>query len=135
MSKTRLKLAEIIAEKTFKGGSSKSLNKQVAAYLLESVKVGDLSSIIRDVQARWADMGRVEVIASSAYELDEAAKREIKQAVKAVYPKAKEIIINEERDDQVLSGVKLELANAQLDLTAEAKLKRFRHITAKKGTI
>jgi F0F1-type ATP synthase delta subunit len=135
MTKSRLKLANLIAERTIKNGASASFTKEVAAYLLETGKTDELSSIIRDVQAKWADLGRVEVIVSSSHSLDAAAKDEIKKAVLSVYPNAKQVIINEVRDDQVLSGVKLDLANSRLDLTAEAKLKRFRHLTAKKGTI
>jgi F0F1-type ATP synthase delta subunit len=133
MSKTRLKLAQLIAEKTLKDGLSKKFSQQVAAYLIENGNTDEIGSIIRDVQSIWADKGRVEVIASSAYPLNDSAKAEIKLAVKSVYPDAKQIIINEVRDEQVLSGVKLDLANIQLDLTAESKLKQFRHLTTRKG--
>jgi F0F1-type ATP synthase delta subunit len=135
MSKSRVKLASFIADETLKGGASKNFTKAVAAYLLETGDIDDLSSIIRDVQAVWAENGRVEVIASTAHDLDEVARQEIKQAVMSVYPNAKQVIINEVQDDQVLGGVKLNLADTQLDLTAESKLKQFRHLTAKKGTI
>jgi F0F1-type ATP synthase delta subunit len=135
MSKSRVKLASLIADTTLKGEAPKNFTKEVAAYLLDTGDIDDLSSIMRDVQALWAENGRVEVVASSAYALDEAARNEIKQTVMAVYPNAKQVIINEVRNDQVLSGVKLNLANTQLDLTAESKLKQFRHLTTKKGTI
>jgi F0F1-type ATP synthase delta subunit len=127
---SRLKLADIIAQRTLKSGNSKKFSQEIAAYLLETGQVDELSSVIRDIQAIWSDQGHVEVIARSAYPIDAAATAEITKSIKSVYPNAKQVIINEVRDENILSGVKLDLANLQLDLSAESKLNKFRQLTA-----
>ena len=54
---------------------SKEYAREVAAYLLSEGRVGELDSLMRDVQAKWANKGYVEVLARSAYPLTETVKR------------------------------------------------------------
>ena len=125
----RTKISNHIAELTLSKGSTKNVGKRVAAYLLSENRVGELDSILRDVQAAWAEAGYVEVIARSAHPLTASIKKEINDRVKKVYPAAKEIIVTEQTDPDVIGGVKLELPNKQLDLTVEAKLNKFKQLT------
>lgn len=129
MKTPRTKIASTIADRTLKGGSSAGLAKEVAAYLLAEGRVGELDSVLRDVQADWAKAGYVEVLAASAFPLSADVRTNITKQVKSIYPDAKQVIVTEVPDPQVIGGVRLSLANQQLDLSVEAKLNKFKQIT------
>jgi F0F1-type ATP synthase delta subunit len=119
----------LIADRTLNRGSSKQLSKEVAAYLLSERRVSELGSILRDVQADWAESGFVEVIASSAHPLTDELKTEIASQIKKLYPDANQVLVTEQHDPEVIGGVRLALANHQLDLSIEAKLNKFKQLT------
>ena len=129
MKAPRTKLAQTVADRTLKDGVTKQFSKEVAAYLLTERRVNELDSILRDVQADWAVAGHVEVVATSAHPLTPAIQTEIKRQVEKLYPRAKQIIIVEVRDPEIRGGVRLSLANQQLDLSVEAKLNKFKQLT------
>lgn len=129
MKQSRTKLAGAIADRTLKSGSSKKLNREIAAYLMSEDGVSELDSIMRDVQAYWAEAGHVEVIARSAHAIPAATEAKIVKQVKSLYPQAKKIVVTSVLDPNVLGGVQLSLANQQLDLSVEAKLNRFKQLT------
>jgi len=130
MKQPRTKIARVIAERTLKSGVSKKFSNEVAAYLLSEGRVNELDSVLRDVQADWAEAGHVEVLAASAHELTSAVKADITKQVKRLHPDAKRIIVTEVRDPAVIGGVRLSLANQQLDLSVQAKLNRFKQLAA-----
>ncbi len=130
MKTPRTRIAQTIADMTLKSGSSKKLSQEIAAYLLGERRVNELDSVLRDVQADWAEAGFVEVVASSAFPLSAATKADITKQIQKLYPNAKQIIVTEAHDPEVIGGVKLALANQQLDLTIEAKLNKFKQLTA-----
>lgn len=129
MKQPRTKIARLVADRTLKAGSSKQLAREVAAYLLSERRVSELNSLLRDVQADWADAGFVEVIAASAHPLTASVKTDIAAQVKAVFPKAEQVIVTEVHDPEVIGGVRLSFANRQLDLSVEAKLNKFKQLT------
>jgi F0F1-type ATP synthase delta subunit len=132
MKQSRAKLARTIANQTLKDGSNPQLNKEVAAYLLSERRVAELDSLLRDVQADWAQSGYVEVLAYSAHELDAAVRQAIEREVKKLYPAANKIVVTSSYDPEIIGGVKLVIANQQLDLSIEGKLNKFKQITAGK---
>lgn len=132
MKAPRTRIASAIADRTLKSGASRGLAKEVAAYLLAEGRVGELDSVLRDVQADWAEAGHVEVLAASAHSLSADVRSNITKQVKALYPAAKQIIVTEVLDPEVIGGVRLSLANQQLDLSVEAKLNKFKQLTAGK---
>ena len=129
MKQSRTKLAQTIADTTLKNGNTKKYGQEIAAYLLSEGRVSELDSILRDVQADWAAAGHVEVVATSAHPLTAEIKAEIERQVRALYPTANAIVINETYDPEVLGGVRLSLPNQQLDLSIEAKLDKFKQLT------
>jgi len=129
MKASRTKLASTIADRSLKGESGDKLAQEVAAYLLSEGRVSELNSVLRDVQADWAQQGYVEVLAASAHELSSDVKASITRQVKALYPNAKQIVVTEVHDPAVVGGVRLSLANQQLDLSVEAKLNKFKQLT------
>jgi F0F1-type ATP synthase delta subunit len=129
MKTPRTTVARIITDKLGKQ-SATQLSREVAAYLLENNRVGELDSLLRDVQQQRADAGTVEAVAVSAYPLTDKVRSDIEVRVKAAVPSAKSIIISEQLDPDMVGGVRLELANQQLDLSIRAKLNRFKQLTA-----
>lgn len=125
----RTRIASVIADRTLKSGSDKGFAKEVAAYLLAEQRVSGLDSIMRDVMDDWSKAGYLEVLAYSAHPLTEELKSEITARIKAVSPEAKQIVITEQHDGSVIGGVRLKLANRQLDLSIENKLNRFKQLT------
>jgi F0F1-type ATP synthase delta subunit len=125
----RSKISNYIAETSLKDGVSKKLGKEIAAYLLYENRTSDLDSILRDVRQNWADNGQVEVIAVSAFKLSDKVIIDIKKQISKLYPNAKKIIVTEQHDPSVIAGVRLELANQQLDLTVLSKLNKFKQLS------
>jgi len=128
MKQPRAKLARLIADKTLRGGPSRRFATEVAAYLLSERRVNELDSVLRDVQADWAEAGQVEVIARSAHPLTAGAKADIIKRLKPLYPQAKRISVNEVHDSSVIGGVRLNLADKQLDLSIRSMLDTFKQL-------
>lgn len=128
MKAPRTRLARLIADTTLKQGVSRRLNKEVAAYLLTEGRVAELDSLLRDVQADWAEAGHVEVTARSAHPLTSSVRNDIKREVKKVHPGAQTIVINEVNDPDIVGGVRLNLPNRQLDLSIRTKLNMFKRL-------
>jgi F0F1-type ATP synthase delta subunit len=129
MKTSRTRVAQTIADRTLRDGSKKKLSQEIAAYLLTERRVGDLDSLLRDVQADWAEAGFVEVLAASAHPLTATVRANIEKRIKSLYPGAKRVIVTEVHDPEVIGGVRLSLANQQLDLSIEAKLNKFKQLT------
>jgi F0F1-type ATP synthase delta subunit len=130
MKASRQRIAKVIADNTLRDGNNKRLASQIAAYLLSEGRTEDLSSIVRDVQDNWAKSGYVEVNAISAFPLDNTVRSEIKNEVKNVYKDAREVIITETIEPEVVGGVRLELPNYQLDLSIRSELNKFKQLAA-----
>lgn len=129
MKTPRSRIAGAIADRSLKKGFNKRYAREVAAYLLVNRRVGDLDSILRDVQADWAAAGYLEVIAASAHPLTAGLKAEIARRARVLYPSAKRVVVTEVNDPSVIGGVSLSLPGKQLDLSVEAKLNRFKQLT------
>lgn len=133
MKTSRHKIADFLAERSLQPGvDSEKLSREIAAYLLETGRTGELSSLSRDIMQRRAEQGAVEVTAISAHPLTGDLRKEIKDKIRVFYPQAKRISINESVDPEMLGGVRLELANEQLDLSVRSKLNRFKQLTSGK---
>jgi len=127
MKQPRTKLARLVADKTLQSGLSRRFIKEVAAYLLTERRVNELDSVLRDVQLDWAKAGHVEVIARSAHALTPSAKTGIARRLKPLYPHAR-ITITPVLDPSVVGGIRLNLADRQLDLSVRSKLDRFKQL-------
>jgi len=133
MKAPRTRIASTIAGRTLKGDDVKRVSREVAAYLLSEGRVNELNSVLRDVQADWAKAGYVEVLASSAHPLTADTKRDIEAQVRGLFPQAEQIVVTEVHDPTVIGGVRLSLANQQLDMSVESKLNKFKQLTEAKS--
>lgn len=128
MKQSRVKIARVIADRALKKGVNKHLSKEVAAYLLNERRGDELDSIMRDVQADWAETGHVEVLARSASPLSATVRNDISRLVKRLAPEARRVLVTEIRDPEVIGGLRLDLANRQLDLSVQSKLNKFKQL-------
>ena len=126
----RHQIAHLLAQKSLQNVPAKKLAKEIASYLLSERRTAEIESIVRDIMQYRADQGIVEVHAVYAHPLTDAIRKSIKADVREIYPQAKQIIINEEQDESVVAGIKLELANQQLDASVRSKLNRFKQLTS-----
>ena len=124
----RHELAKVLASK-LADVPVKKLGEAIAAYLLTEGRTGELDSLLRDIQQYRTDQGTVEVTAVSAHELSPQVRKDIETQVRQLYPAARHIIISPQLDADAIGGVRLELANQQLDLTVRGKLNRFKQLT------
>lgn len=129
MKTPRVRIASAVADTTLKGGVSKQYARELAAYLLAERRVGELDSLLRDVQADWAAKGHVEVIARSARPLSDEARQDITARIRPLFPAADKLVVTGVADPSVIGGVQLYLADRQLDLSVEGKLNKFKQLT------
>lgn len=133
MKTPRHRIADFLAERSLDPSvDAKKLSREIAAFLLETGRSGELSSLARDIMQRRADQGVVEVTAVTAHPLTSDLRQDIKDKIRAFYPQAKRISINDVIDPNLLGGIRLELANDQLDLSVRSKLNRFKQLTSGK---
>lgn len=107
----------------------KKFAREVAAYLLSTGRTGQLDSLARDMVKERVSDDIVEVTAVSAHVLTDAVRADIRAQVERLYPNAKQIIINDRVDANVVGGVRLEFPEQQLDLSVRNKLNRFKALT------
>jgi F-type H+-transporting ATPase subunit delta len=125
----RHQLATILAQQSLQSTSVLQFSQEIAAYLLVENRVGQLDSLLRDIMQYRADHGIVEVLASSAHPLTGLVRADIASQIRRQYPSATQIIISEQLDPTIIGGVRLELANEQLDLSVRSKLNHFKQLT------
>ena len=125
-------IAASLAQRSLGSVNGPRFASEIAAYLLSQHRTSELESLLRDMMQYRADHGTVEVIATSAHPLDTTGKADVEAQVRKLYPEAKRVIITAEHDASVVGGVRLQLANQQLDLSVRAKLNRFKQLTAGK---
>jgi len=135
MKTPRSHIAPVLAGLTLKSGvNAQQLSQEIAAYLLDENRTGELDSLLRDVVAYRADKGVVEVTAVAAHELPDSVKLDIEKLVREQFKDVKQIIINQRIDASVVGGVRLELVDQQLDMTVRNKLNRFKELTTVERT-
>lgn len=127
MKSTRKDLANVIA--THKGADAKLLAREIAAFLIESRQTASLESLLRDVMAYREANGQVEAEVTAAHDLSDAVLAEVRQLVQSQKPGAKKVSVFPVHDQAVIGGIKVRLANEQLDLTVRAQLDTFKRLT------
>ncbi|MDB5169395.1 MAG: synthase delta subunit [Candidatus Saccharibacteria bacterium] len=130
MKTPRHVIAAALAQRSLGNVNTPKFAEEIAAYLLSEHRISELDSLLRDIMQYRADHGIVEVIAISAHSLTAQINNDIEAQMRELYPNAKKIIITPELDATAVGGIRLELANQQLDLTVRNKLNLFKQLTA-----
>ncbi len=129
MKASRKRIAKVIVVHMQKGNLSESYIREIASFLLAEKRTGELSSLLRDIQAARAEAGFVEVIAASAHPLSAEATQSVRAQVEKLYPSAQQIVVSQKSDPRLIGGVKVSLSESQLDFTIAAKLNKFKQLT------
>jgi len=133
MSFDRYSLAKILAQKTLiPGVDSKKLSYQIAAYLLDNNLIDQLDSLIRDMKLIRQENGVVDVLVTSAHPVNQLLDRKIHDLIQKSYSSAREIIIENVIDSNLIGGLKIELASSALDLSLASSLNRIVSLTKQK---
>ena len=121
-------LAQAIAERTLHITDDKLLAREIAAYLLEERRTNELESILRDIMQFRGAHGVLEATIISAHEISETVRGEVTQLLNAAYPSAKTIHVAHRQDVTVIGGIRIDMANEQLDMTVASKLATFKRL-------
>jgi F0F1-type ATP synthase delta subunit len=126
---SRTQLAQVIAQRTMEVQDLSLLAQEVAAFLLENNQVNELESLMRDVLAYRQAHGILEANVATAHDLNIDVQKEVAALLKEHYPQAKQVIVRQTHDDSIVGGLKVDLANEQLDMSVRAKLDTFKRLT------
>lgn len=122
---SRRKLADHAAARLSKGDSASSVMKELAAYLIDTRRTSELELVVRDIEAALADDGTVLVRTTSARPLSSEAKDAVEAFVGHEYGTSAKVVLQEQIDESVIGGVKLETPDKQLDATIKTKLEKL----------
>lgn len=117
-SATRKDIARAVAAQLDAGKKSHLIAKELAQYLIEERRSGELEAIMRDVQAlRHESADVLEADVTSAFPLTAQTKAQIAKLLPA-----QKVIMNEHIDPSVLGGVRVEAGGTLLDATIRKQL-------------
>lgn len=126
----RSDLAVVLAERTMTIDDSKLLAKEIAAYLLTQNRTSELESILRDIMQYRIERGIVEAVAVGAHEMGDQVLKDVEDVLRQEYPKAKQVIVRKRLDPELVGGVRVKMANEQLDMSVHAKINTFKRLIA-----
>lgn len=128
MKLARKKLALEIARRI---KANQPVASEVAAYLIDTNNASELNSLLRDVAIIRADQeGVVELTATTAFPLSAEQTSEVRELVKKQFKSARQVVIHNQINPDVIGGVSLDMPHANLDLTIRAKLNKLKALTA-----
>jgi F0F1-type ATP synthase delta subunit len=123
MAKTkRTEVAAVIANLMAQDQPEAKLSQQVAAYLVDAHQTKDLDAILRDVLTARAKSGVVEADITTAFPLSSEVRAQVQKLLRQEYPDAQQFVLQESVEPEVLSGIRIQTPDRQLDETARGKL-------------
>ena len=125
MKLSRRKLSAHATSRLLKGDDTKSVMKQMAAYLVDAGRTRELELIVRDIEAHLLASGTALVTVVSARPLSAEAKQSVNTLVTTKRPDVKKVILREDIDESVIGGVRIELPGGIADFTVKAKLDKL----------
>lgn len=125
MALSRRKLADQAARRIAAGESKTAVLKELAAYLIDTGRKSEADLLVRDIETALAERGIVVGTVVSARPLTAEAKKSIDSFVKHHYDGVKSVVLRERVDESVIGGIRLELADKQLDVTVVNKLDKL----------
>ncbi len=126
MAKTkRTEIAAAIANLVATTKDKKALAQAIAAYLVSQHQTKELDAIMRDVMTERAKNGVIEAQLTTAFPLSSGVKQQVEKLLQTEYPDAKELVYQQQVRPEVLSGIKIQTPDKQLDETARGKLNQL----------
>lgn len=118
----RTELAKIINKLISRSSNQKELAREIAGYLVSTHQIGQAEAILRNIESLRAKDGLIEANVTTAFPLTATLAKQVEATLRAEYSGAKQIILDNQVDPTVLSGVAVETIDKQMDQTARGKL-------------
>lgn len=119
---SRRSISSYIADQLIAGETTeKDIATQLAAYLIDTRRTKEATTILRDIDHYLADKGHVLGTITSAFSLD-ASTKELLEAYAKRQTGASYVNLDEITDPSVLGGVKITLPGKELDATIARQL-------------
>lgn len=118
---SRRTVSRYVARRLIAGDNSKKLATLVAAYLIDTRRTHELTSLLDDIATALADEGYVNSTVTVAHELSDDVKAALEQFAKNETGATK-VLLETEVDPSVLGGFRLSLPGAELDTTIKHQL-------------
>jgi F0F1-type ATP synthase delta subunit len=100
-----------------------------AAYLVSERRSKDRDAIMHDLLELRAAQGTVEAVATSAHDLNDTVRRELKLILSEQFKPGTKVALHEVSDPAAIGGVRVEAPDLQLDLTIKHRLQQFASAT------
>ncbi len=94
---------------------------EIASVLLDERRTRDVAAVLRAVERELESRGKVQVTVTSAHEVSEAVKIRLAELMGVENPVFETVI-----DKSVIGGVKAQAGEQQIDLTARARINKFK---------
>ncbi len=114
---SRRKLAKFVADRSDSSKSLEGALEHIAAYLIDTRRVRELTLLVRAIEDELASRGTVIATVTSARPLDSALRASVETLINA-----KKLSIKEHVDPSVIGGVRIETPGSKLDATIQTKL-------------
>lgn len=118
---SRRAIARYATDQITSGADIKKLVLQLAAYLVETRRTGELSLIIRDIQFYLSEAGSVSGVITTATALTAETKSAIEQYIKK-QTGATTVALDSFIDPSIIGGVKVSIPDRELDATVSRSL-------------
>lgn len=119
---SRRKLSGNAAARLAGGESKKTVLRDIAAYLIDTGRKAEATLIVRDIESMLMDDGTAVGTVTSARPLSKTSLGNVESFIKQHDKHIKHVVLREQIDAELISGIKLELPGKQLDASVKAKL-------------
>ena len=103
------------------GVTTAQVAAEIASVLIDERRTRDVAAVLRAIEKELAARGKVQVTVTSAHEVSDAVKMRLASLLGVDNPVFDTVI-----DSSVIGGVKAQAGEKQIDLTARARLNKFK---------
>ncbi len=125
MKLTRRELADYAAAELVAG--NKKVVDELAAYLVQSGRTREANLVVRDIESALARKGVVVAHVATAHTLDESTRKSLRQLLQQAFS-ADTLHLQETVKPELLGGVKVAVADKELDSTARRILNQLKAV-------
>lgn len=122
---SRRRIAVYVAQQLLSGAARAPLFNQLAAYLIETKRLSEFQSIMRDIQFQLAEKGYVTGAITSTYPLPNPVKTSIESYAKH-QTRAAKIVLEYNTNAALLGGLRLNLPGQEFNATISRQLKTLK---------
>ncbi len=122
---SRRKIADYMVGAILGGDDLGKVTKQLAGYLIESGRVGELEHIVRDIEFALSLRGHLVARVISARKLSEGTTREVLEMLQKLNS-AEHVYAKYEIDESLIAGIKIEIPDKRIDRSVSHQLSKLR---------